>query len=182
MKKISSALGIILLTLAVLSCSGLIERFTGTGVDDLSRTGDLWPDAPRIDGLEHSDMEMPLGVKLIVRAALNNLWRLNKEGEDKTHATGDWVAFSTAKTPAEIQSFYTNDRMTSFGSWEASKKSTCVDGSDKGWPGIFCVYTKKANGKDVGLLIVAGADEETKRTNVFYLRVEADPSAANTDQ
>src|SRR6476620_9577244 len=110
--------------LFVLSC-GLINRFTTGGVENMQRAEDLWPDVPRIDGLEHSDMELPLAGKLLVRWALNNMWRLNKEGEDRTPATGDWVVFSTVKTPTDIESFYTNDRMTQFGQWETSKKSTC---------------------------------------------------------
>ena len=89
MKKISSLIGIILLMFAVMSC-GLMNRFTTGGVDNLQRTNDLWPDVPKIDGLEHSDLELPMTVKLMMRAALNNLWRLNKEGEDKTPLQGDY--------------------------------------------------------------------------------------------
>lgn len=181
MKKISSSLGIILLMLAVMSC-GLINRFTSAGVENLQRANDLWPDVPRMDGLEHSDLELPLTVKLIMRAALNNLWRLNKEGEDKTPVEGDWVVYSTRSLPADVESFYTNSRMTSFGNWDVSGKSTCIDGKDKGWQGIVCGYQKKDNGKDIMLLIVAGEDEKTKQTNVFYLRLEAPESADNTNR
>ena len=181
MKKLSTAAALIGVLLAVMSC-GLINRFTSGGVENLARAEDLWVDVPRMDGLEPSDMELPMGVKLIMRAALDNLWQLNKEGEDKTHVTGDWVVFSTAKTPAEIQGFYTNERMTDFGNWETTKKSTCMDGSSKGWPGVFCVYQKKENGKDIGLLIVAGADEKSKQTNVFYLRLESDPTTSNLNK
>ena len=181
MKKASSTFGIILLVFAVMSC-GLMNRFTSGGVEKLQRTDDLWPDVPRMDGLEHSDLELPLTVKLIMRAALNNLWRLNKEGEDKTPVEGDWVVFSTKSSPTDVESFYTNDRMTSFGNWQTNGKTTCIDGKDKGWPGIFCGYQKKDNGKDIMLLIVAGEDEKTKQTNVFYLRLEAPESADNSNR
>jgi len=180
MKKISSLIGIILLMFAVMSC-GLMNRFTTGGVDNLQRTNDLWPDVPKIDGLEHSDLELPMTVKLMMRAALNNLWRLNKDGEDKTPLQGDWVVFTTKSSPTDIESYYTNERMTSFGSWKASNKATCIDGKDKGWPGILCGYQKKDNGKDVMLLIVAGEDEKTKKTNIFFVRIEGDePANVNT--
>jgi len=156
----------------VLSC-GLINRFTTGGVENLQRAEDLWPDVPRMDGLEHSDLEMPFIVKLFMRTMLNNLYRLNKENEDKTPVEGDWVVFSSSKLPADVQSFYTNERMTSFGQWEASKKSTCFDGSEKGFPGIACVLEKIADGKQIELLILAGQDDKKKQTNVFYLRLEA---------
>ena len=176
MKKISSSIGIILLIFAVMSC-GLINRFTSSGVDNLQRTNDLWPDVPRMEGLEHSDLDLPLPVKLIMRAAVNNIWRLNKQGEDKTSLYGDWVVFTTKSSPTDIESFYTNDRMTSFGNWKTGNKATCIDGKDKGWPGVFCGYQKKDNGKDIMLLIVAGEDDKTKKTNVFYVRIEGDESA-----
>lgn len=170
--KRSSGLIWIVCTMAVALSCGLIDRVTDVGIDDLQRSEDLWPDVPRMDGLERSDMELPLGVKLIMRTALNNLWRLNKENEDKTPVSGDWVVFSTASAPADVQSFYTNERMTSYGSWEASKRSTCADGSDKGWKGVFCVFEKKDPATETGLLIIAGQDESKKTTNVFFLRLE----------
>ena len=57
---------------------------TLTGDEDLKKVGDLWSDVPRMEGLAASEAEMPVQVKLLMRYALNNLWRLNKEGEDKT--------------------------------------------------------------------------------------------------
>src|SRR5262249_31863480 len=127
---------------------------------------------PRMDGLSPSDLEMPFMVKLFMRTMLNNLYRLNKEGEDKTPVEGDWIVFSSSKPPAEVESFYTNERMTTFGNWEPSKNSTCFDGKDKGYPGVVCVFEKVADGKQIELLILAGQDEEKKQTNVFYLRLE----------
>ena len=114
MKRHSATIWIVCTMFVVLSC-GLIDRVTDLGIENLQRSEDLWPDVPRMDGLEHSDMELPLGVKLIMKAALNNLWRLNKEGEDKTPVSGDWVVYSTTKPPADVQAFYTNDRMKTAG-------------------------------------------------------------------
>jgi hypothetical protein len=173
------ALFVALLTV-VLSC-GIADRFTG-GDLGLQRSSALWPDVPRIDELNVSEMEMPLAIKVIMRTVLNNLWRLNEKNEDQTPSTGDWIAFTTPKTPADLASFYNNDRMTSFGSWEASQKSTCLDGKENGIDGGICVFQKIANGKDIKLAIISMKDEERKQTNVFFIRIErpARPGPANT--
>jgi hypothetical protein len=184
MKKVPLSVVLVILTLVVLSCglADRLERVTGSD-KDFERTSELWTDVPRIDGLDPSEMEMPIAIKVIMRTVLNNLWRLNKEGEgDKTPVSGDWIVFTTAKTPVDVQDFYTNDRMTSFGSWEESKKSTCLDGKESGIDGALCVFKKVANGKDIGLAIIALKDDSTKQTNLFFLRVEQDakPDAVNT--
>lgn len=169
MKNVSSSIAIITLVFVVMSC-GLVNRFTPVGAG-MKRTEELWPDVPKMDNLSASDMEMPLMIKVIIRTALNNLWRLNKEGEDKTPATGDWIVFTSAGAPADLESFYTNDRMTSFGNWEPSKRSTCMDGKDQGFNGVLCVFQKVADGNQIGLAIISTQDDKTKQTSVFFLRV-----------
>jgi len=180
MKNTSFCLTLAILILVALSCN-LADRFT-PGDDNFKRSSELWSDVPKMDGLTVSEMEMPFTIKVILRTVLNNLWRLNKEGEDKTPASGDWLVFTSAKTPADVQSFYTNDRMTSFGSWEPSKKSTCLEGKESGVNGALCVFEKVANGKTIDLAVIAMKDDSTKQTNIFFLRVEKDaqPGTANT--
>jgi hypothetical protein len=177
MKKISKALAFIVLAVAVMSC-GLISRFTNVWLD-MTKTDVLWSDVPPMDGLDHSVMELPLPIKLMMRAMLNNLWRFNKEGEDKTPVSGDWIVFTSAKSPTDVQSFYTSPRMASFGNWETNKDSTCLDGKDKGIDGVLCVFKKVADGKEVILAVIATPDSEAKRTNVFFLRLEKPVDNAN---
>jgi hypothetical protein len=165
---------------AVTSCR-VIDKLYG-GDLNLKKVGQLWSDVPRMDGLGPSDMEMPFYVKVLMRTTLNNLYRLNKNGEDKTPATGDWAVFTTSKSPDDVRNFYTNDRMTSFGGWETSKTSTCVKGNDQGFAGIGCVYKKVSGNHGTGLLIVAALDEQKKDTNVFFVRVETDEQPAPTNQ
>jgi hypothetical protein len=135
-----------------------------------------------MDGLEPSEMELPLAIKVLMRTVLNNLWRINKEGEDRTPVSGDWIVFSSAKTPADVQGFYTNDRMSSFGKWDSSMKPTCIEGKEKGIDGVFCVFHKIESGKEILVSVIAMPDEKPNRTNVFFLRLEkdAEPGAANT--
>jgi hypothetical protein len=135
-----------------------------------------------MDGLEPSEMELPLAIKVLMRTVLNNLWRFNKEGEDKTPVSGDWIVFSSSKTPADVQGFYTNDRMSSFGKWDSSMKPTCIEGKEKGIDGVFCVFHKIENGKEILVTVIAMPDEKPNRTDLFFLRLEKDsePGAANT--
>src|SRR5215813_3871292 len=179
MKSTTTAVVFIIFVFAVISCN-LAGKLIDTGTD-MPRASELWSDVPRMDGLSPSDIEPPLAIKLIMRTVLNNLWRMNKEGEDKTPVSGDWIAFTHSGPPADVQSIYTNDRMTSFGNWEASKKSTCIDGKDKGIDGVLCVFQKVADKKQVGLAIIAGQDEKTKQTTVFFLRLEQDADNANSN-
>ncbi|HEU0175051.1 MAG TPA: hypothetical protein VFV58_12400 [Blastocatellia bacterium] len=162
------------------SCSK-IKTITGD-YQNLKKVGDLWSDVPRMDGLGPSEAEMPIYVKLLMRTALNNLGRLNNENEDRTHSTGDWVVFTTAKLPEDVKNFYTNDRMTSFGGWDASKNSTCLNGSEYSFSGVGCVFGKNSNNRAIGLLIVAAQDEQKKQTTVFFVRVETDETPVANNQ
>jgi hypothetical protein len=162
-----------------ISCR-LVDRLTNQ--QNMKKVADLWSDVPRMDGLATSDVEMPLYVKVLMRTALNNLWRLNNANEDRTPSTGDWVVFTTTKSPDDVRNFYTNERMTSFGGWDPSKDSTCLDGRNQGFSGIACVYKKAANNRGIGLLIVAAQDEQKKDTSVFFVRVETENAPAAPTQ
>ena len=180
MKNVSTVVLFCALILAVMSC-GIVDKVTNRG-QKIVKTDDLWSDVPRMDGLTHSDLELPLTVKLVMRTALNNLWHLNKEGEDKTPVNGDWIVFSSSGPPSDVQGFYTNDRMTSFGNWEASKQSTCLDGKDKGINGSLCLFRKTAEKKEVLLAIAAIKDDDANKTNIFYLRLEKDSEADSSNK
>lgn len=178
MKNVPAAILFGLLLLAVMSCS-LIDKFASGG-QKMNKASELWSDVPRMAGLAQSDLELPLAIKLLLRTALNNLWRLNKEGEDKTPVDGDWIVFTSGKLPADVQNFYTNERMTSAGNWETGKESTCLDGKENGINGVLCVFQKVADKKEILLAIIAMQDDKSKQTNVFFLRLEQDaPSDAN---
>lgn len=172
---IAALSGIVLL--AVMSCS-LVDKFTSGG-QEMTKVGELWSDVPRMDGLNPSEAEMPIGVKFVLRTIIGNLGRMNKEGEPQTTGDIDWTAFSGSRTPSEIQGFYSNDRMANAGNWKTGKDSNCIDGKDKGVEGVFCVFQKEVEKRQVGLVIVAIQDEKTRQSDVYYLRIEADKPAAN---
>jgi len=170
---------ITLLVPATLACSVIdtvvnqaVSKAVG-GSDNLTVVSQLWPDVPRMDGLTPSQMDLPLPVKLLMRAVLGNLGRLNKPGEDQTTGNIDWIVFTTTKTSDDVKNFYTNAQMTAQG-WQASQNSTCVSGSEQGITqvGVFCAFQKHSSDQETDLLIVAAPDDQTKQTNVFFLRLE----------
>lgn len=178
MRKLLVVVLLVSFVLTSASCR-VIKTITGNDLN-LKKVGELWSDVPRMDGLAASDAEMPLFVKVLMRTALNNLYRLNKKDEDRTPDSGDWAVFSTTKSPDDVKNFYTSDRMTSFGHWEANQNSNCVNGGDR-FSGVGCVYKKTSGNHGIGLLIAAAQDEQKKQTNIFFVRVETDETpAANT--
>lgn len=172
MKNLATGVILGLFLVSVMAC-GLIDRFTSGG-QKMNKVGTLWSDVPPMDGMSPSETELPIGVKLILRTIIGNMGRLNKEGEDRSTGDIDWTSFSGDKAPADVESFYTNDRMTSFGNWETNKNPSCVDAKDKGVNGVLCVYSKKVDKRPVGLVIFAMRNDDTKKTDIYYLRLEAD--------
>ncbi len=161
--------------LAILACNPLgsvVDKVTG-GDSNMTTVSQLWSDVPRMDGLAPSNIEMPLPIKLVMRTVIGNLGLLNKEGEDRTTGNIDWIVFTSTKSPTDVQNFYTSQKMKTSG-WEAGKDSTCLSGSDQGMTqiGVLCGFTKKAGNQETGLLIIAAPDDQTKQTNVFFLRIE----------
>jgi hypothetical protein len=133
----------------------------------------MWKDVPQMDGMTKSDEDMPIPMKIIIQPVMN---RILGAGQ----SSGDWIVFKTAKSPDDIQKFYTNDRMTKFGNWDPSNKSTCISGQSQGIPqvGLFCVFEKRQNDRQIGLAIITGEYEQNQPMSVFFLRVD---NPANTN-
>jgi hypothetical protein len=161
-----STLSLMLVVFAALAC-GLPAGLSGIG-SNFTKTTELWGDVPRMDGLEASDKDLPLYARVLVQAVMPRLFGDNT-------GTGDWILFETSQTPDDLAAFYTNDLMAENG-WEASDTSTCVDGSAQGVTeaGVFCVFQKQESERYVGLVIIGGEDAETQKTNVIFIRVEAE--------
>ena len=175
MSGMSRTIILCVLIFIVVSCK-LIDTLTRSG-PDMIRANEMWSDVPKMDSFTKSDLELPVTVKLLMRTALNNLWRFSNSNEPAaTPVQGDWIVFVTKQTPAEIQSFYSASRMSGNG-WEAREGSTCKDGSDQGVGGAFCVFEKRAGDKVTALMIMALNDDEKKEANVFFLRLEGDKSS-----
>ncbi len=160
--RVKLPIAITLIVLASLACS--VTSLLPGGSSGLRATNDLWSDVPKMDGLGASDLEVPLVARIMVETMLSGL--------AGGTGNGDFAAFTTNKTGADITAFYTNERMAANG-WEASDTSTCLNGSEQGYNGVFCVFIKEGAANQTGLVILASPDENNAVvTNVFFIRVE----------
>lgn len=170
MKPLTPKALLFVLVLCAMGC-GIADKLTGGG---MKAVPELWSDVPRMDGMTKSEGEMPAWLRLVVRPVLSTMMRGVNNGKD----AGDWdVAFYivTGKSPKEVSSFYTPQRMTSYG-WERKGDSNCM--SLSGDRAVLCAFTKRAGEKDVGLAVIAALDEQGQQTSVFFLRNESTPAPA----
>jgi hypothetical protein len=172
-----------LLMLATLACGmtdAVINKTVG-GDSNLKIVSTLWSDVPAMDGFKPSQMDMPLPIKLIMRTVMGNLGRLNQQGQDQSTGSIDWIVFTTDKSPIDVQNFYTDERMTANG-WDPSGGTTCTNSSAQGTStvgaGAICVFSKQKD--NIQLAIIASQDDQTKQTNVFFLRLEASTTPVPT--
>ena len=155
MKLSASLLALTLILGAALSCK-LGERLAGD--KSAGTVSTLWSDVPPFAGATKSDMEIPLGARLMIRAMMQG--KIN------------FITYRTDKTAEDVKSFYTNDRMKAAG-WNANQKTACVgDTEDSKNHGAICLFSRKDGGKDEGLAIVVAQDEKLPETNIFYARVD----------
>jgi hypothetical protein len=176
MNKVSSALAAAILLVVVLGCSKIAEKVITPG-ENFTRTNELWSDVPTMDGMTHSDeMDLPFTAKLLIRFALNNLWRANNDNSaDNTPVSGDWTAFTSKASTDDIEAFYSKDRMASFGQWDTEKESNCVDGKKQGVNnGVICVYKKVIDKHATLLAIMSIRDDKKNENDIFFLRLEKD--------
>jgi hypothetical protein len=145
------------LTLGCGMAGGLVESITGGGGGG---NRELWSDVPKMDGLDRADEGLPLTARLAIQAMF--------PGDI------DYLAFSTPQTPADVQAFYTVERMNSAG-WEDDGMGCVGEGSAEiaGATGVgaVCFFTKQEGDKSWALAIVAAPHEGTNNTDVFFVRV-----------
>jgi len=155
MKIFTSILALILVIAVGVSCR-LAERLTGDPKAGI--VSSLWPDVPPLEGATKADLEIPLGARLAIRALMQG--KIN------------FIAFTTDQTAKDVQAFYSNDRMKAAG-WTPSEKGCVGDTEEeKDTHGAVCFYKRKDGKKEEGLAIVLAQDEKTKKTEVFYARIE----------
>lgn len=155
MKTSTSLLALILIVAVGISC-GLAERFAGD--PKAGTVSALWPDVPPLAGATKADLEIPLGARLMIRAMMQG--KIN------------FIAFTTDQSAPQVQAFYSNERMKANG-WMPNSAQGCIgDTEGKDTHGAVCLFKRKDGTKEEGLAIVVGQDEKTKKTTVFYVRIE----------
>src|ERR1043165_3552913 len=137
------------------SCK-LAERLGGDKNSGTVST--LWTDVPPFEGATKTNLEIPLGARLIIRAM--------------SQSAVNFISFRTSTTSQEIKDLYTSDRMKNAG-WEPHDKGCVGDTEDSQNHGGVCLFEKKAAGKDELLAIIIAQDEKLPDTNIFYARVDA---------
>ncbi|HEY2961235.1 MAG TPA: hypothetical protein VGJ37_02395 [Pyrinomonadaceae bacterium] len=153
--RTSVSLLVILLMLGVgLSCK-LSERLMGD--KNAGTVSSLWPDVPPFGGATKTDLEIPLGARLIIRAMSQG--KLN------------FISFRTDKPAQEVKDFYSRERMKAAG-WDADEKGCTGDVEDSKNHGAFCLFRRKDGAKEEGLAIIVAQDEKLPETNIFYARID----------
>ena len=154
MRASAALLALALIFGVAVSCR-LSERLAGD--KNAGTVSQLWPDVPPLEGATKADLEIPLGVRLMIR----------------TMAQGkvNFISFRTSKTAQEVKDFYSNDRMKAAG-WTANDKGCTGDMEDKKNHGAMCMFSRRDGGKEEALAIIIAQDEKLPDTNIVYARID----------
>lgn len=154
MRASAFLLALALIVGVAISCK-LSERLAG---DKNSGTvSELWADVPPFQGATKADLEIPLGVRLLLRGT--------------TQGKVNFISFRTDKSAQEVKDFYSVERMKAAG-WSANDKGCTGDTEDSKNHGAICLFSRKDGGKEEGLAIVVAQDEKLPETNIFYARID----------
>jgi len=154
MKASTSILALILVLAVAISCR-FVETLTGD--PKAGTVSSLWPDVPPLAGATKADLEIPLGARLAIRAMMQG--KIN------------FIAFTTDQSAQDVQAFYSNERMKAAG-WTPNEKGCIGDTEEKENHGAVCLFKRKDGNKEEGLAIVLAQDEKTKKTEIFYARID----------
>jgi len=154
MRASASLLALILIFGVAISCK-LSEKLAGD--KNAGTVSELWTDVPPFQGATKADVEIPLGLRLLLRGM--------------TQGKMNFISFRTDKSAQEVKDFYSNDRMKAAG-WIANDKGCTGDTEDSKNHGALCLFSKKNNGKEEALAIIVAQDEKLPDTNIFYARVD----------
>ena len=155
MRVSASLLALILIFGVAISCK-LSEKLAGD--KNAGTVSELWPDVPPFQGATKAEIEIPLGMRLLIRGM--------------TQGKVNFISFRTDKPAQEVKDFYSVERMKAAG-WAANDKGCTGDTEDTTNHGAMCLFSKKNNGKDEALAIIVAQDEKLPDTNIFYARVDA---------
>jgi hypothetical protein len=163
MKTSTSLLALFLVLAVALSCR-LAERLTGD--PKAGTVSNLWPDVPPLPGATKADLEIPLAARLAIRTMMQG--KVN------------FIAFTADQSAQEVKDFYSKERMEAAG-WTPSEKGCIGDTEDQDNHGAVCLYKRRSGNKEEGLAIVLAQDEKTKKTEIFYARIDmTQPSPSPT--
>lgn len=159
MKNIETGVLICLLIFMCLSCR-MFETLSGN--ESAGTVDKLWTDVPAFEGAAKVDMAIPLGARLIIRAAMAG--RIS------------FIVFTTNRDAQAVKDFYSKEQMKAVG-WTAGEEGCVSDTEEKDIRGAVCFFNRKDSGTEEGLAIVVAQDEKTGETNIFYARIDLTQNA-----
>jgi hypothetical protein len=160
--RVTNTILVCLLIATVCGSCRMVETLTGNG--KAGTVSNLWSDVPPVSGATKTDLALPLGARLMIRAAMQG--------------KVSFIAFATEKSTQEVQDFYTKERMKSAG-WVASDRGCISDTEDQKSQGAVCLFNRQDGKKKEGLAIVLAQDEKSKQTDIFYARIDLTESEAS---
>ena len=154
MRASASLLALALVFGVAISCK-LSERLAGD--KNAGTVSELWPDVPPFQGATKAELEIPLGVRLLLRGM--------------SQGKVNFISFRTDKPAQEVKDFYSIERMKAAG-WSANDKGCTGDTEDSKNHGAVCLFSRRDGGKEEGLAIIVAQDEKLPDTNIFYARID----------
>src|SRR5215213_5854448 len=154
MRAPASLLALALIIGVAFSCK-LSERLAGD--KNAGIVSQLWADVPPVQGATKADLEIPLGVRLLIRGM--------------SQGKVNFISFRTDRSAQEVKDFYSNERMKAAG-WTANDKGCTGDTDDTKNHGAVCLFSRKDGSKEEGLAIFVAQDEKLPETNIFYARID----------
>lgn len=145
------------LTMAVtMGCGAVGSLLSGSNAGTVEN---LWPDVPPMPGMTKAKLDLPLPARLLIQGVFQGKL--------------DFIAYTTASAPKDVQAFYSKERMASVG-WNIDAGGCLGDtaAGSSAAQGAVCFFNRKEGGKDLGLAIFITVDDNTRQTQTFYTRID----------
>lgn len=133
-----------------------------------SNVNNLWADVPGLPQAERANIKLPLPLRLIMEAMV----KASASDSNVDLEKFDVVGYTTDMTPNEVTEYYSQERMAEAG-WNVDEQPGCLTGGDAaGVSGGMCLYGKEEDARQSLLVILPAADEDSGKTQVFYVRFD----------
>ncbi len=162
---------VLLLLAGLTSACGVLEGVTSVlnGGTKSGTVDKLWADVPPMQGTTQADLGLPSLVQLAIKSVSQGKF--------------EFIAYTTDRSGNDVANYYSKEAMQAAG-WTAPDQPGCtsgmIGGSNQQQGGAFCVFGRKEGSKDIRLMIIALADDKTKKTQLYYVRVDASSSVTPT--
>ena len=153
---------------------GAISSLVGGGGGTKAST--MWADVPAVDGATQSNVDIPLPVRVLMKAAITAAANSDSSSSGTKTDTKldnfDFISYTTAKSPDDVKAFYTNEMMAAQG-WNMKDQPGCAGSTgSQSVGGSFCLFGREDGTKKAVLIIMAAQDDKSKETQLFYARFD----------